>query len=397
MESWKLHIPEGTQDYLVDECYNKQCLEQRLIALFHRWGYRSVETPIYEYYDVFSDSSKYRHQEEILKFVDRNGRIAALRPDMTVPVARLVSTKMLSEPLPLRLCYAGDVFRYDDLQAGRQRQFTQAGVELIGSPSVLADAELIALAITALKDAGLDDFHIVIGQVDVFKSILRESCADQQYVQQLSYLIDQKNIPAVEKLLRDLDIDERQKELLIELPQWFGGIDILARVRTSVSEPSVAAALDNVYGIYHALDQWGMSDYISIDLGIIPHLDYYTGMVFNAFVPELGYAICGGGRYDNLLTSFGRDLPATGFAIGIKRLMLALEKQGKLTPAPACRYLIAYDAHGMKAAFERAQELRRCGQDVLLETIDVMPEGPEAYAAVRGIKNVLCFCEGDDL
>ncbi|MDK2991486.1 MAG: phosphoribosyltransferase regulatory subunit [Clostridiales bacterium] len=394
MESWKLHIPEGTQDYLIDECYNKEELEHKLTDLFHRWGYRSVETPIYEYYDVFSDSSKYRHQEEILKFVDRNGRIAALRPDMTVPVARMVATKMASEPIPLRLCYCGDVFRYDDLQAGRQRQFTQVGVELVGSTSVLADAELIALTITALKCAGLDNPHIVIGQVGVFKSIIEESGVDQPYAQRISQLIDQKNIPALAALLDGADIDDNYKEILLGLPQWFGDVDILDKAEVMVKEPTIMAGLDNIYGIYDALVRWGLDDLVSVDLSIIPDLDYYTGMVFNAFVAELGYSICGGGRYDNLLANFGTALPATGFAIGIKRLMLALERQGKLRPAPPCAYLIVYDESGMKKAFERAAQLRQQGFDVIAEAVEDVGDAA-AYASERGIKNVLHFCRED--
>jgi len=388
MESWKLYIPEGTQDYLIDECYNKERLERKFMDLFHRWGYRSVETPMYEYYDVFSDSSKYKQQEEILKFVDRNGRIVALRPDMTVPVARMVATKMASELMPLRLCYCGDVFRYDDLQAGRQRQFTQVGAELIGKGSVLADAEIVAMAVTALKEVNLDNIHVVIGHVGVFKAIIERSGIGWDCAARISRLIDQKNMPALETALEEMGVDNDYKKMLIELPRWFGKMSMLNELKETIKEPMVAAAVDEVYRIYEVLAAWGMEEIVSVDLSILPDLDYYTGMVFNAFVAELGYSICGGGRYDNLLSNFGADLPATGFAVGIKRLMLALERQGKLQLAPPSDYLVVYDRDNMKWGLEQAMKLRKQGFDVIMESIEDIDD-IEDYAKSKGIKNIL--------
>lgn len=364
MKKYRLQIPEGVQDYLVDEQYNKLLIEDKIRKIFDSYGYDEINTPTFEYYDVFSGDDVIIDDESMFKFFDRRGRIMVLRPDMTTPIARMAATKLQSNPLPLRLSYISNVFRYDEPQFARQREFTQAGVELLGSRSSQADAEVVSLAITVLERVGLKNFQVELGQVEFFKSIIDGINLTDGQVEKFRALVEEKNMVALEGFLNNLELPDKVRETVFMLPKLYGGIEVIDEAAKLTNNEKALEALDNLKDIYCLLRDSGLEQYISIDLGMVSSLQYYTGTVFKGFTRELGFTLLGGGRYDALMGNFGQDMPATGFAVGIKRILVALGKQDMLVKKPAVDFLVTYHRERYAVAVKIADRLRDMGYRV---------------------------------
>lgn len=358
-------IPAGVRDILPEEAGQKRQIENQFGQVFGSWGYREVLTPTFEYYDALVMGGL-DQDDNLYKFLDRQGKLLALRPDMTTPIARMVATRQKDSGVPQRLCYFANAFSYADPQMGRQREFFQAGVELIGLPQGEADGEVIALAVEALKSVGLKKFRIHVGQIDVFNGLMEElglAEADQVRVKQA---ISAKNYVGLEELLQGLGCSPEQKETLVRITSMCGGQEVLAEALELSRNPRAVAAIKNLQEIFGTLEMYGVAEYVMVDLGVLRGFDYYTGMVFEGYSLELGFPICGGGRYDGLLAKFGFDCPATGFAIGIDRIYLALTKQQQLPLQSALDYLIVYQRSALGQAINQATQLRRQGYKVEL-------------------------------
>ncbi len=321
-------IPYGTRDYLPGEARKKRIIENSLTNLFLAWGYQEVVTPTYEYLETFQAGAGCEGLPETIKFFDKNNLTLALRSDMTTPLARLTASRLRGEKFPLRQCYLANVFRYEQAQAGRQCEFFQGGVELLGIPYAGGDAEVIALAIQSMKEAGLSVFQFSLGQVDFIHGIMQEAGIDDECQTKIKHYMITRNIVGLESLLASTELTKPEQEMIRMIPQLYGKQEILERAAKVVSNTKSRQALDNLQEIYDLLAAYDVEQYISFDLGLIRDFDYYTGMVFEGYTPGLGFPVCGGGRYDNLLAAFGFDCPATGFAVGIDRLLLAFERQG---------------------------------------------------------------------
>ena len=321
-----MNIPRGLNDLLPDEVLKKRFLEYKISQTFNQWGYREIIVPTFELYEILARSSGLIMRKEMIKFFDREGNIIALRPEMTTSIARLASTKMQQEPGPLRLNYMGNVFRYDH-KAGIQREFCQAGAELIGINSRKADAETIALAVTCLKNSGLKNFFIDIDHVNFFNGIMASLKVEEEKKQQIKQAILDKDFVMLEKILSLTDIKAEEKEFILKIPTLRGGTEVLNEAKKMIKNNLSLSALKEIEEVYRLLKDYGLEDYILIDLGIIRDFDYYTGIIFEGYTDYLGYPVCGGGRYDNLCSKFGKDMPSTGFAIGTERLATILEKE----------------------------------------------------------------------
>jgi len=321
----KLQVPVGTCDYLPDACAEKRNVENIIRNEFLLGGYEEIETPSFEYYDVFMHDSVPYVQENMIKFFDSRGRILALRPDMTGPIARMAATKMDAEGHAARLCYIGNVYGY---KSGSQRaEFTQAGIELIGEKSAEADAEVIALAIQALLSAGLYSFKIDIGQVAYFKAIAEGAGLDEEQKERVRMLVDSKNSVELEYELSRMKLDGEVKRSLLELTGMFGGIEVLEQAGRMAANEKCSGAVGNLKDVYGILKDYGFEDYISIDFGLLNNFNYYSGIIFRGIAQGIGVPLLSGGRYDMLLAEFGKELPATGFAMGINELLTVLGKQ----------------------------------------------------------------------
>lgn len=361
-----LHTPEGVRDIYNEEFRRKDYVQQILKKVLHSYGYEEIQTPTFEYFDVFSREVGTVSSKELYKFFDREGNTLVLRPDVTPSIARAVAKYFTREDMPVRLCYTANTFiNHSDFQ-GRLKETTQIGAELIGDESVEADAELVALVAQSLKKAGLNEFQVSIGHVDFFKSLLRESSLDEEMELNLRELISNKNIYGVRELLEPLSIREELKEAFAALPDLFGSVEILKKAKAYAVTEDTKKALQRLQRIYELAVCYGCEKYITFDLGVVSKYRYYTGIIFQAYTYGTGEPVAKGGRYDTLMDHFGKPAPAIGFVFVVDRLMSALSRQNVKTEAPVRRVKVVYEPSQAEAAIKKAMELREAGYEAAL-------------------------------
>lgn len=315
-------VVRGVKDFLPREAALKREIENQTVEIFERWGYREVVTPTFEYLEVIEAGAGPAIRDEVFLFQDRDGRVVALRPEMTIPIARVVATRMVDQEGPLRLFYNANVFRYTQTQMGRYKEFYQLGVELIGGAGAAADAEVIALAAEVLARQALD-FTIGINHIGIVNSLLNESELGEEDREQIKGFMVRKDLVGLEKRLSELQMDESCRHLLRDIPVLHGDTGVLSRLEPVQAIPGVDRAVKELAEVYEILRHYGVQDRVVIDLGVLRGFDYYTGIIFEGYSPNFGYPLLGGGRYDHLLEKFGVSRAATGFAAGIERLLLA--------------------------------------------------------------------------
>jgi ATP phosphoribosyltransferase regulatory subunit len=383
-------LPKGAKIYLPDEAAKKRFVEERLLRVFQQWGFREVGTPTYEYFDVLSLGTDLDLQERMFKFVDREtGRMLGLRADVTPQIARIVATRLRDEPKPLRLAYLVNVFRYDEPEVGRYREFYQAGVELVGLEKPEADAEMIAMAVEGLRALGLSRFQINVGQVEFFKGILEELRTTAEQGRELQRALSRKDASALEKLVAELAPPATGAELLMALPTLFGREEVLGRTGALVKNPRSERALANLAEVHRLLRVYGLAESIILDLGEVRGFDYYSGVHFEGYVAGLGADICSGGRYDQMLSRFGYDCPATGFAFDVGRALLAMEAQGVVVPLAGPDFFIIDFTAEKTTALALSRRLRDLGASVARDIITRgLPESL-AYAVRQRVRWVL--------
>ena len=348
---------EGTNDILFSECRFKHQIEEGILKCFSSYGYYPIETPLMEYDDVFSDA------EGLYRLVDRNGAVVSLRPDMTMPIARVAATKLYDQ-LPVRASYLGNVYRFSDpTKGGRQNEFTQAGIELLGEKGTFYDAEVIALTVNALLDAGATDFMVELGNVNFVRGLLSESHLSEELQDEINALMVKKDILSMEEVLQSVTLDESIKDIILKLPTLFGGKEILDEMLSKKLPDQSKKALTDLTEIYTYLSYYGYENYITFDLGMNKNMDYYTGMIFKIFHQGVGFPVAGGGRYDKLISRFGKEIPATGSAIYINRLTDGMSHVISHEAPKADEILENGDK---KAMIEKAKELRKSGKSVIV-------------------------------
>lgn len=375
-------VPYGTKDILPGEMKARRGVENAIIGVFDKWGYDEVKTPEFEYAETFGSAGT----EVDFRLFDRKNNLMVLRNDMTAPIARMTATRLREGEAVKRLCYLANLYRYEEIQAGRQCQFEQAGVELIGASGPVADAEVIVLAAEALKAAGLSQFSIIVGNVDFINGLAEEAGFNAQQTKELKSCLRRHDAVAMQEMANSIEgLSEEIKEIFADFLFLQGGKELLVRLQAVVKNEKCLAALDNLMKIYELLEAYEVAEYVSLDLGLYRSLDYYTGMLFEVYLPELGYPIAGGGRYDKMMEDFGVHAPSTGFALGVDRIMLALERNGSVTSKRSFDVLVAWAEGKLPEAIKRAASLRAEGRSVKLATVPMTIE--EAAAAVKE-----CYC-----
>ena len=317
---YAINTPEGTRDRLFAECRDRRRVQNQLTALFRGRGYAEVSTPEVEFYDLFLQSGSPMPQESMLKIIDRSGKIMVMRPDCTAPIARVAATRLKTVPLPQRLYYDQTVFRSQSGHRGGSSEIAQCGVELIGAAGPKADLEMVAMAVDALRSCGLEQFHIELGHAGFFKDLAARMEMDEETVEQMRTLIDGKNFAALNDLLEPY-ANREACAALRRLSRLFGGEEVLRQARDLAGENEVLCYLGDLYAELRAA---GYGDYIRFDLGLVHRIDYYTGVVFRGYVEGAGDAVLSGGRYDALVGAFGRNAPATGFAVDVDAVAACL-------------------------------------------------------------------------
>lgn len=381
MKLEKLQLPEGMQDILPGECREKRIIEEKIRGLFTSHGFSEIETPLLEYFRTVDDQVYGFDEAAVWKTFDRRGRVLALRPDSTIPAVRIAASHLKDSPLPLRLSYMQTVLSAPQENGGSLCESTQAGVELMGEGSAMADAESIALAIEAFEMAGLRDFQIDLGQVSFFKGFMEEAGLAPAKADVFRALVEEKNALAMELFLRSHQVPAAVSKRLMALPSLYGDESVLDEAWRITENKSCRGAIENLRDIISILDVYGYRKYITIDLGMVHAVNYYSGIIFRGITPHLGQALLSGGRYDGLPGTFGRPMPATGFGLSLKLLMTALSRQGKKMEEAKPHVLLGTDQQGLSIALEYAKRMRKQGKIVAME----YGASPDALMAmVRG-------------
>lgn len=380
------NTPEGTRDLLFEECLARREAESILADLFIRRGFSEVMTPGIEFYDVFDAGQPVLPPENMYKLTDAKGRLLVMRPDSTMPIARLTATRLKDAPMPLRLYYTQDVYHLNHGLTGHNDQEFQAGIELIGAKGERADLEVIALAARSLQLCHIEDFRIEIGHVDFFHSLVGELDVDEEVQDSIRTYVEVKNYAALNDLLDTLEPSDTV-DAIRSLPRLFGGEEVLEAAAPLCHNARTREALDYLASLYKKLKQLGL-DQVMIDLGLVHRNEYYTGVIFRGYIQGSGDTVLSGGRYDNLIRQFGSDLPATGFGINVDSLTKVMIESGKVGKLKSPEVIV----HALKGyeteALNKVGEL--CYQGTLCEfsTFETLSETME-YAKKRHIPKII--------
>ena len=390
-------LPKGVRDFLPLKAAKVEYLQQQLRQVMDGWGFRPVITPQLEFFDLLEKGLGGDLHARAFRFDDRqSGRLLAVPPDITPQIARIAATRMRELPLPLRLCYSGKVLRHTEEQAGKDREIFQVGVELIGLAQPEADAEMIAMAIECLRCSGAEDFTLDIGQVEFFRGVMDRLSLSAELARRVAGAIGRKDSTELKALLDEGKVDEAAREEVLALPRLFGGREVLDRAAKLVKNPRSQNALDNLTQVLALLDQQGLSEYVTFDLGELRGLDYHTGITFQGFLQGYGQAVCSGGRYDGLMANYGSPAPATGFTFDLLNLLFALDRILENQVKPQTDFLVYACEGAVSSAQKLTPRLRTAGYSAARDMIDRPLEGALAYAQLMNYRQVLVITGGDD-
>jgi ATP phosphoribosyltransferase regulatory subunit len=360
-------IPAGVQYFFDDEVKLRRHVEQQAMKVFAGWSYDEIILPMFDYHDLFARGMGEEKAERTYRFVDRDGALLALRPELTSLVARTVATRFIKRERPVRLCYSGEVFRYDEPTERAAREFHQLGVEQIGEPDIVADIEVLLVAAEIMTSLGLGGFRIALSHVDFFNGVADFLKLEAMRRAQLRELIDRRNSLAVEEFLRThaAGVEESRRAAFSNLIQIAGKQDVIRRALEILINDRSRAAVGHLDSIYSTLESLGLGENFDVDLGDTGGLEYYTGLTFKIYSPGCGAEIGGGGRYDNLIANFGEPEPAVGFSIALDGLAGAISMNDDKLPWRSAGEVetISFDADPARA-FEQAREMRKLGKQV---------------------------------
>ena len=392
MKNYDLITPEGTKDLFFGESVVRRKIEDTLLKLFKSRGYSEIITPGLEFFDVFNMKSRYFPQENLYKLTDSKGRLIVMRPESTMPIARVVATRLRDAELPLKLCYNQTIYRNESLLKGRSDETVQAGIELIGSEMKMADLEVISAAVDALNAFGLE-FSLELGHIGVFKCLVDRLEADEKDKNYIRKLIQNKNFPALNDFL-DTFGNNSITAALKKLPTLFGGVEVFEKAEELIPDENVKHILDELREIYCDIAEvYGSEGNITVDLGLVNKTDYYTGLIIKGYLKGHGDEVVTGGRYDKLIADFGYDIPAIGFAVNVNAISKVIEKNGILPSEPAPDVIVFAEEGFEAAAIKQARELREQGfivENALFTDIESVRE----YAKEKKIcKVVVVDCD----
>lgn len=406
MKANLLKSPGGMRSYLPRVASELKNIEEKIMKIFTLWGCQPIITPTLEYYENLTSGMGRTMGKKLYKFIDYEGNILALRPEMTAPIARTLANRLNDVDFPLRLSYNAPVFRYDEPQTGKNREIYQLGVEFIGEKDYLADAEAIILAVESLLSTGIKDFKIDIGHAGYLNGIINEVNLKEEEAMAVKNYLNKKDLVGLDNYVTKNTPDKNK--IFNQISSLRGKKSILTKAEDLVDNRQSKEAIKNLTTVYKYIDSYGLADYISFDLALIRGFDYYTGIVFEGFTEKLGYTICGGGRYDNLLKKYcGRDIPAIGFAIGIERVRLALNKHNHQFDYKGINELIVFNQENEKIALKTAKRLRKMGLNTILvadnkklvneKDITKNINGTIKQARNLGLKRIISFDKKQEL
>lgn len=397
MKNQLLHTPEGVRDIYNEECEKKLELQDRLYKALKRHGYHSIQTPTFEFFDIFGKEVGTIPSSELYKFFDREGNTLVLRPDITPSIARSAAKYFMDEDMPIRLSYMGNTFINNHSYQGRLKESTQLGAELIGDDTVDADAEMIAMAIDALKSSGLKDFQISVGHVEFFRGLMEAAGLSEEQEEVIRELIANKNFFGVEEEISDCSMNQNLKELFGMLGTIYDNAASFEEAKTYAADyPKVYKAIRRLEDLDAVLKVYDVDKYVTYEFGMLSSYHYYTGVIFAGYTYGSGEPIVKGGRYDKLLTYFGKDAASIGFAIVVDQLMAAISRQKIEITVKHDNQLIVYKPEYRREAVKKAIALRAkdCNVELIAWAMDKSKADYEAYALRNQIAE-LTFIDGE--
>lgn len=397
MKNQLLHTPEGVRDIYNEECEKKLELQDRLHKALKRHGYHSIQTPTFEFFDIFGKEVGTIPSSELYKFFDREGNTLVLRPDITPSIARSAAKYFMDEDMPIRLSYMGNTFINNHSYQGRLKESTQLGAELIGDDTVDGDAEMIAMAIDALKSSGLKDFQISVGHVEFFRGLMEAAGLSEEQEEVIRELIANKNFFGVEEEISDCSMNQKLKELFGMLGTIYDNAASFEEAKTYAADyPKVYKAIRRLEDLDAVLKIYGVDKYVTYEFGMLSSYHYYTGVIFAGYTYGSGEPIVKGGRYDKLLTYFGKDAASIGFAIVVDQLMAAISRQKIEITVKHDNQLIVYKPEYRREAVKKAIALRAkdCNVELIAWAMDKSKADYEAYALRNQIAE-LTFMDGE--
>ncbi len=399
-----LHTPGGVKDTYGADCENKLKVQYAVRGVLNSYGFRDIQTPTFEYFDVFNKERGTVASKEMFKFFDRGNNTLVLRPDMTPPIARCVAKYYRDEDMQLRLCYIANTFVNTGKYKGKLQEVTQVGAELYNDDSSDADAEMVALTVECLLKSGLTDFQIEVGHADFFCGLVEEAGLSEFEAANLRELIESKNFFGVEDILTNnaaedkLSVSENLKEIFLKLPEMIGELDEFTEfVKMRSKNERVINALDRLKKVEEIIKVYGFSDYVTMDLSMLSNYSYYTGIIFKAYTYGTGEAVATGGRYDGLAGQFGKDANGIGLAIVIDHLMLAMSRQNLLDNDVIKGIILVYPQEFRAAAIKKAEKMRKEGSFIQLirKSSHKQADDYKEYAKRMNIEEVLIM-ESED-
>lgn len=360
-----IHTPEGVRDIYSEEYKKRQYLQSRMLDTIKLYGYENIQTPTFEFFDIFAKEMSTVSAKELFKFFDRDGNTLVLRPDFTPSIARACAKYFTEDIRPIRLSYSGNVFSNNLNYQGRLKESTQLGVEFIGDHSLEADAEIISLACETLLSVGLKDFKISIGHAAILNGLMEACGFDEDEIFEVKEFVLNKNFFGLDEYLSLKNVEPR----LIEL------FSLLRNIYSSPKEFSIGKEIASKYEklyqsfeyfekLYELLEIYKVSDYVSFELGLISQHEYYTGVIFSGYTYGSGEPIVKGGRYDQLLGYFGKDAFAIGFAVFVDGLQMAVDNQKINVPVEHKGDVILYRKEDREVAIEKVKTYRDYGKVV---------------------------------
>lgn len=389
MKRYDLITPEGTRDLLLNDCTIRKNIENYLRGLFESAGYSELNTPCLEFYDVFNKETVYFPQETMYKLSDRKGRLMVLRPDCTVPIARVVATRLREAKLPIRLFYNQSVYTPSRTNAGKSDEIFQSGIELIGSASKKADLEVLTLAAEVLSHCDSDKFRLEIGDSGFFKVLIGKLTDDPEIKEKIRVLIEAKNYPALNDFL-DTFGSNSVISTLKQLPSLFGGEEVFDKVAKYYHDAETDKILSDLKWIYAELSKLGYEGKITVDLGIVNRADYYTGVIMKGYLQGYGDEVLSGGRYDKLISEFGYDVHATGFAVNVDAVAEILKRYNPVAENSSPDVLVFSEEDDAMDALIYVEKLRKEGKKVEFSLFDTYEETMD-YAKENKISEIIRY------
>lgn len=399
MKEKLLHTPEGVRDIYNSECKKKTALERKLHQVLALYGYQDIETPAFEFFDIFNSDTGTVSSREMFKFFDRDNNTLVLRPDMTPSIARSVAKYYSDCTFPLRLSYVGNTFLNNRSYQGKLAEKTELGAEYINDDSPEADAEAIVMMIDCFLAAGLNDFRIDIGQSEFYKAIMEALDVSDEVKTQIHEYIENKNSLGMELLLSDISMKDCYRNILLEYNELYGDASMLEQAKKLTVNPRCQAAIERLEQVYEVICHYGYEKYVSFDLGMVNHFDYYTGIIFRGYTYGTGDAIGKGGRYDNLLMQFGKNAPAIGFTILVDDMLSALDRQNIPVSIREFEYsVLLYNRKDMPEAIHLAMDMRSGGDKVECICMEEKENAGEyiSFAKNQGAHSVFIL-DGDEM